>query len=183
MVAIDDVIKMETFSALLVLCAGNSPVTGEFSSQRPVTRSFDVFFDLCLNKQLSKQSRCLWFETPLDSLWRHCNVALIFKCILWNEKLHISCQISRKFVLKDPINNTPALVQILAWYRIGNKPLSELKLTQFTNAYIYIYIYIYIYTWVTWSRLVNRVGTKSFLTFMSEHVSLQTTTFKFRKNI
>ena len=37
---------METFSALLALCAGNSPVTGEFSTQRPVTRSFDVFFDI-----------------------------------------------------------------------------------------------------------------------------------------
>ena len=35
---------METFSALLALCAGNSPVTGEFPSQRPVTRSFDIFF-------------------------------------------------------------------------------------------------------------------------------------------
>ena len=46
---------METFSALLALCAGNSPVTGEFPLQRPVTRSFDVFFDLCLNKWLSKQ--------------------------------------------------------------------------------------------------------------------------------
>ena len=43
---------MDTFSALLVLCAGNSPVTDEFPSQRPVTRSFDVFFDLRLNKQL-----------------------------------------------------------------------------------------------------------------------------------
>ena len=48
--------QMETFSALLALCAGNSPVTGEFSSQRPVTRSFDVFFDLRLNNRLSKQS-------------------------------------------------------------------------------------------------------------------------------
>ena len=37
---------MEVFSALLNLCAGNSPVTGEFPSQKPVTRSFDVFFDL-----------------------------------------------------------------------------------------------------------------------------------------
>ena len=37
---------METFSAFLALCAGNSPVTGEFPSQRPVTRSFEVFFDL-----------------------------------------------------------------------------------------------------------------------------------------
>ena len=45
---------METFSALPAICAGNSPVTGEFPAQRPVTRSFDVFFDLRLNKRLSK---------------------------------------------------------------------------------------------------------------------------------
>ena len=56
--------------------AGNSPVTGEFQSHRPVTRSFDVFFDLRLNKRLSKQTRRLWFETPSLSLWRHCNVVL-----------------------------------------------------------------------------------------------------------
>ena len=47
---------MVTFSALLAFCVGNSPITGEFPSQRPVTRSFDVFFDLHLNKRLSKQS-------------------------------------------------------------------------------------------------------------------------------
>ena len=62
-----------TFSALLALCVGNSPVTGEFPSQRPVTRSFDVFFDLRLNKRLSKQPRRWRFETPWRSLWRHCN--------------------------------------------------------------------------------------------------------------
>ena len=54
------------------LC-GNSPVTGEFPSQRPVTRSFDVFWDLRLNKRLSKQSRSWWFETPSGPLWRHRN--------------------------------------------------------------------------------------------------------------
>ena len=46
---------METFSALLAFFAGNSPVPGEFHAQRPVTRSFDVTFDLRLNKRLSKQ--------------------------------------------------------------------------------------------------------------------------------
>ena len=45
--------QMETFSALLAICAGNSPVTDEFPTQRPVTRSFDVFFDLRMNKRLS----------------------------------------------------------------------------------------------------------------------------------
>ena len=48
---------METFSAFLAHCAGNSPVTGEFPSQRPVTRSFDVLFDLRLNELLRKNSR------------------------------------------------------------------------------------------------------------------------------
>ena len=65
--------QMETFSALLALCAGNSPVTGEFPSQRPVTRSFDIFVDLCPNKQLSKQSWGWWFGKLSHSLWRHCN--------------------------------------------------------------------------------------------------------------
>ena len=106
--------QMETFSALLAFCVGNSPVTGELLSQRhrskkisklrvtslcggnspkhfprywpcvceftghrwipaqrPVTRSFDVFFDL--KKQLSKQSWGWWFETLSHPLWRHCS--------------------------------------------------------------------------------------------------------------
>ena len=65
--------QMETSSALLAICAVNSPVTGDFAAQRPVTRSFDVFFDLRLNEWLSKQSWTWWFETPWRPLWRHCN--------------------------------------------------------------------------------------------------------------
>ena len=65
--------QMETFSVLLAVCAGNSPVTGEFPTQRPVTRSFDVFFGLHPNKRLSKQSWGWWYETPSCPLWRHCN--------------------------------------------------------------------------------------------------------------
>ena len=65
--------QMEIFSALLALCAGNSPVPGEFPTQRPVTRSFDVYFDLRPNKRLSKQWWGWWFETQSCSLWRHCN--------------------------------------------------------------------------------------------------------------
>ena len=71
--------QMETFSALLAFCAGNSPVHGEFPAQRPVTRSFDVFFDLRLNKRLSKQSWGWWSETPWSSLWRHRN-DIVFTC-------------------------------------------------------------------------------------------------------
>ena len=65
--------QMETFSALLVL------VTGEFPSLKPVTRSFDVFFDLRLDKRLSKQSRRRWFKTSSSSLWRNCNELAILR--------------------------------------------------------------------------------------------------------
>ena len=65
--------QMETFSALLAICAGNSPVSGEFPAQRPVTRSFDVFFDVRLIKRLSKHSRGWWFGTLSHPLWRHRN--------------------------------------------------------------------------------------------------------------
>ena len=67
----DVVIKWENFHI-------TSPLWGESTghqwipSHRPVTRSFDAFFDLRLNNQLSKQSRSGWFETPSRSIWRHC---------------------------------------------------------------------------------------------------------------
>ena len=64
---------LRTFSALLAICAGNSLVTGEFPAQRPVTRSFDVLFDLRLNKRLSKQSWGWRLETPSCPLWRYSN--------------------------------------------------------------------------------------------------------------
>ena len=65
--------QMETFSALLAICAGISPVPGEFPAQKPVTRRFDVSFDLRLNKRLSKQSWGWWFEALSRPLRRHRN--------------------------------------------------------------------------------------------------------------
>ena len=59
--------QMEIISALLALCVGNSPVTGEFPTQKPMMQSFDVFFDLRLNKRLSKQLRCELLEMPSRS--------------------------------------------------------------------------------------------------------------------
>ena len=67
--------QMETIFVLLALCAGNPPVSGEFPAQR---RSFDVFFDLRLNKPLSKQSLGWWFETPSRPLQSHCNVLVAY---------------------------------------------------------------------------------------------------------
>ena len=70
------------------LCAGNSPVTGEFPAQRPVTRSFHAFFDLRLNKRLSKQPWGWWVERPARPLWRHCNVVdVIWKAFFFDENV------------------------------------------------------------------------------------------------
>ena len=80
----DDVI-----SALLAFSAGNSPVTGEFPAQRPVTRSFYDFFDLRSNQQLNKQWRRGWFETPRRSLWRNCNALYVKRKCRQSYNLHL----------------------------------------------------------------------------------------------
>ena len=105
---------METFSALLAICTGNSPITGEFPSEKPVARSFGFFIG-ALNKRSSKQSWGWWFETPSCSLWRHCNerrrltsirVPIIkirqpHDCLIFIMRIHISGNIL--FILKwDP---------------------------------------------------------------------------------
>ena len=73
--------QMEIFSVLLTICEGNPLVTSGFPSQRPVTWNFNVFIHLCLNKRLSKQSRCQWLEMLSCSLWCHCNV--------WHVYIHV----------------------------------------------------------------------------------------------
>ena len=82
--------QMETFSALLAICAGNSPVI----TKAIVTQSFDVFFDIRLNQQLSKQWKRRWSETPSRSLWRHCNGSMLeyryrtnLEHWIWNDRL------------------------------------------------------------------------------------------------
>ena len=64
----------------------NGPLWGESTghrwspSQRPMGQSFDIFFDLRLNKQLSKQLMRRWFGAPSRSLWHHGNMNT-FICI------------------------------------------------------------------------------------------------------
>ena len=60
----------------------------------------------------------------------------ILKCIFFNEYWCVLIQISMKYVCKVPINNNPALVQVMAWRRRGDKPLPEPMLTQFTDTYM-----------------------------------------------
>ena len=96
-------------SALLTLCARNSPITAEFPVQRPVTRSFDVFIDLCLNKRLSKQSWGLWSETPPHPLWRHCYL------IITNGQKHTVYQSTRHMYSSESCNLTQGLL-VSQWY-------------------------------------------------------------------
>ena len=78
MVTSEQIIMMTSSNGNIFCVTG--PLCGEFTGHRwipghrPVTRSFDVFFDLCLNKRLSKQWWGWWFETPSHPLWRHSNV-------------------------------------------------------------------------------------------------------------
>ena len=71
------------FRVIGPLC-GEFTGPGEFPTQRSVTRSFDVFFDLRLNKRLSKQPWGWWFEMPSWSLWRQCNAQKINFTIVSN---------------------------------------------------------------------------------------------------
>ena len=102
--------QLETFSALLAICAGNSPVPGEFPAQRPVTRSFDVFFDLRLNKRLSKQSRGWWFQTLSHPLWRHCNGK-------YDSKLG-TYLLSRNFLGPGTRRNIDIVSEVLKYYKL-----------------------------------------------------------------
>ena len=90
--------QMETFPALLALCAGNSPVAGEFPAQRPVTRRFDVFFDLRLNKPLSKQSWGWCSETPSSPLCQCNGLLLRDLCYGKNDKRKITSR-SRHLII------------------------------------------------------------------------------------
>ena len=88
---------------------GKPPVTGGFPSQRPVARSFDTYFDLCLNRQLGKQSRRRWFETQPRPLLRHCNgltmhieiYALLLRSttVRWNHMTVVMSRIADKLVV------------------------------------------------------------------------------------
>ena len=145
--------QMETFSALLALCAGNSPVPGEFPAQRPVTRSFDDFFDLRPNKRLSKQSRGWWFKTPSRPLWRHCNV---------DSNYHVPNKLKARFICHSHAivayskvnSNLCSKKRVTAKQVFHRNDLrmkcqwNETQIMYHTYIYIYICMHIYIYEYI-----------------------------------
>ena len=95
-------------------------------------------YNNCFSKKTHKRDSiitCLWGRVMKCPLWVHSSLRPrqngrhfaddIFKCIFLNENVWIPIKISLKSVPKGPINNILALVQIMAWHRPGNKPLSE----------------------------------------------------------
>ena len=93
--------------------------------KRPVTRSFDVFFDLHLNKRLSKQWRGWWFETPSHPLWFHCNVTT---CLMAHPLLLSHLRRCAKYLV--------SLSQSLYWWEPIMFPLT-------TPAWRYIFVIKY----------------------------------------
>ena len=93
--------QLETFSALLAICVGNSSVSGEFPAQRPVTRSFDVFFDLRLSERLSKHWGW-WLETPSLPLWRHSNV--LSANVVWSTKTYSQAKTLKNHMYRQVSN-------------------------------------------------------------------------------
>ena len=91
---------MEIFSAFLAIYAENSPATDEFPAQRPVTRSFDVFFDLRPNKRLSKQSWG-WGALRRHGVHYDATIMLVLEILLSgpNGVLLVFAYITESFVL------------------------------------------------------------------------------------
>ena len=157
---------METFSALLALCVGNSPVPGEFPSQRPVTQSFDVFFHLGLNKRLSKQSWGCWFEMTSWSLWRHCNASAmvwtcddIIKCIFWRKKI-----LSLLLLLISKWTTITGMNKMFSKVHNGCRCFVYNQIIIFNHIYDYIYIYI------RWFKFHWSLFLRVLLTFVQRHM-------------
>ena len=123
---------------------------GEFPAQRSVTRSFDVFFDLRLNKRLSKQPWGWWFETPACSLWRHRNVVDVgFTCGCNGNK-----QISTKWYYESDKSLYPEWSDTwISWYNDIVYPYATNTLACTANTWELFSMYIK----SKWSA-VNRVN-------------------------
>ena len=116
-------------AALLALCEGNPHADGKFPSQEG---------------QLLPASNYSPFDRKFRNRWntlrRRQNGRLFaddnFKCIFLNGNVCISIKVSLKFVPNGPIDNKSALVQMMTWHRVGNKPLFEPMIASFTDAYM-----------------------------------------------
>ena len=112
--------QMESFSALLAICAGNSPVTGEFPAQRPVTWSFNVFFDLRLingwgNNGEAGDLRC--HHTHYDLIVMYCRSPLWRRHEVPNLTFHICMNLYIHTYLSD--KNSQCVYSLISHYTVN----------------------------------------------------------------
>ena len=135
--------QMEAFSALLVLCAGKSPVTVELSPQRPVTRSFDFFICAWTNGWANNRG-----ADDLNDHHTHYEVIVMDVALILNVQFsnllqrllscefHVFSAVAFRWMTEDPIDHTLALVQCRNGSApSGNRPLPESMLIQFMSPY------------------------------------------------
>ena len=80
-----------------------------------------------------------YFMTPhVFTHWGRHFADTIFKCIFFYENCSILIKASLEFVPKGPINNNPALVQVMLWWRPGNQPLAETMVALYTDTYVHV---------------------------------------------
>ena len=106
---------------LLYKCIQTTLVSSLFQETHAITSH--LCYLMLFNSLRPRQNRCHFADD-------------VFRCNSLNENAWIQIKISLKFVPKGPINNIPALVQIMAWRRTGDKPLSEPMMTQSNDAYM-----------------------------------------------
>ena len=107
-----------------------------------------------------------------------------FKCIFVNEKIWIPIEISLKFVLKGPFNNIPAIVQIMAWRRQGDKPLTETMMVRFPT-HICVTLPQWVKPWVTVWNLTAPCSSAAdtFVKFQSSLVTLNLSIYLARSRV
>ena len=128
---------MKTFSALLAICAGNSPIhKGQWHGAL-------MFFICALNKLLSKQSWGWWFGTPSSSLWPHC---------IWSSNFSVTPGVhtiwkrnTQQLSIRNVLNMLYISLKSENEYTHISAYVFALYFTWHTNIYMHIYIYMYIY--------------------------------------
>ena len=102
-----------------------------FFHKRPVTQNMYAFDDVIMSRNISDSAplgtHCYHFNTSPSEQNCHHFTDDIVSCIFMDKKIRILIQISLNFVPTGPINNKPALVQVMAWHRTGDRPLFELQ--------------------------------------------------------
>ena len=146
---------------------------GEFHSQRPVTRRFDVFFDLRLNNRLSNQSRRWCFETLSRSLWRHCNRYCWYNIyMLWKKFQWIITLNNKQIVVNQGFSSFFIYYRPKFWVFLG-------KLIMFPTALAKKKLN----TWIQQNKFLEMEILKKFLCWLLPEILIDNTPWTYWKKV